>query len=590
MANPETPKSDHEQPATARLVAAPGKAGAARAIPGAPAPRAAPAQAPAAPPRPAPRPAPPATARLVAAPGTVKEKLSELEVLIRSRYPLIYVVTWEETRVLAQVTELAAQRDKKVFEWSMTTGLVPGGTSIQSQKHRDAATQDPLVALDRVIEQVDPAIYVFKDFHPFLARQNMAVIRRLREIAALLKNSYKTILLVSPMLEIPPDLEKDITVVDFALPRASDFHDLLNRIAEDVKDNPKIKLNLTPDAREKIVHSLLGLTVAEAENVLAKTLVLRGGLDEKGVDIIFDEKKQIIRKSGLLEYYDSQENLHTVGGVDALKTWLMKRSIAFRDEARAFGLAAPRGILLLGVQGCGKSLVAKAVSQLWRLPLLRFDVGRVFGSLVGSSEENVRRAIKVAESVAPAILWIDEIDKAFRGSRSSGASTDGGTSARVFGTFLTWLSEKTAPVFVVATANEVAQLPPELLRKGRFDDIFFIDLPGTAERKEIFNIHLAKRKRDPAKFDVTHLAEASIGFSGAEIEESIVSALFDVYYEKKSLATEAIIKSVQATVPLSKTMSEDIEALRRWSEGRARPASSADLGADVTEGKRKLEI
>jgi SpoVK/Ycf46/Vps4 family AAA+-type ATPase len=244
----------------------------------------------------------------------------------------------------------------------------------------------------------------------------------------------------------------------------------------------------------------------------------------------------------------------------------------------------------LGVQGCGKSLVAKAIGQFWRLPLLRFDVGRVFGSLVGSSEENVRRAIKVAESVAPAILWVDEIDKAFRGSRSSGGSTDGGTSARVFGTFLTWLSEKTAPVFVVATANDVASLPPELLRKGRFDEIFFIDLPAIAERREIFSIHLLKRKRDPTKFDLAALAEASLGFSGAEIEESIVSALFDVYYEKKDLTTEALVKSLRATVPLSKTMSEDIAELRHWAEGRARPATTDAAGVEVVQGKRKLEI
>jgi hypothetical protein len=546
-----------------------------------------PAEAPKAP---ATSPAQPAAARPAARAEGVRARMSELDVLIRARYPLLYVLTWEEGRVLAQVTALSAQRDKKVFEWSVTTGLVPGGTSIQSQKHRDTATQDPLVALDRVVEQLDPAIYIFKDFHPFLARSNMSVIRRLREIAAFLKNSYKTILLVSPMLEIPPELEKDVTVVDFDLPRAADFHDLLNRIAVEVKGNPKIKLNLTPATREKIVHSLLGLTLAEAENVLAKTLVMRGGLDERSVEVIFGEKKQVIRKSGLLEYYDSAENLQTVGGVDALKDWLTKRSIAFRDEARAFGLAAPKGILLLGVQGCGKSLVAKAISQFWRLPLLRFDVGRVFGSLVGSSEENVRRAIRVAESVAPAILWVDEIDKAFRGSRSSGAATDGGTSARVFGTFLTWLSEKTAPVFVVATANDVAQLPPELLRKGRFDEIFFIDLPAAAERMEIFSIHLQKRKRDPVKFDLAELADASLGFSGAEIEESIVSALFDVYYEKKELTTEALVKSLRATVPLSKTMSEDIAELRRWAEGRARPATTDVVGVEVARDGRKLEI
>ena len=522
--------------------------------------------------------------------GKVEQGISELEVLIRARYPLIYVVTWEEGRVLKLVGQLAAHRDKKIFEWSVTTGLVPGGTSTQSQKNRDAATQDPLVALDRVIEQIDPAVYIFKDFHPFLAKQNMAVIRRLREIAASLKNSYKTIVIVSPMMSIPAELEKDITVVDFDLPGEQDFRLLLRRVIDDVKANPKIKMQLTRESAQKIVHAMLGLTLSEAENVLAKTLVLHRGLSDQSVDVIYDEKKQIIRKSGLLEYYDSQENIGTVGGVDLLKEWLRKRSIAFTDEARAFGLAAPKGMLLLGVQGCGKSLMAKAVSQLWRLPLLRFDVGRVFGSLVGSSEENVRRTIKVAESVSPAILWVDEIDKAFRGSRSSGASTDGGASARVFGTFLTWLSEKTAPVFVVATANDVTTLPPELLRKGRFDEIFFVDLPGTLERKEIFRIHLTKRGRDPEKFDLDEIASTSIGFSGAEIEECVVSALFDVFYEKKDLTTEAVLLGIRATVPLSKTMSEDMATLRRWADGRARPATSTEKAVEISQDKRKIEI
>jgi SpoVK/Ycf46/Vps4 family AAA+-type ATPase len=278
-----------------------------------------------------------------------------------------------------------------------------------------------------------------------------------------------------------------------------------------------------------------------------------------------------------------------VGGLDALKSWLLKRAAGFTDQARQFGLPSPKGVLLLGVQGCGKSLMAKTISNTWQLPLLRFDVGKVFGSLVGSSEQNVRRAIKVAESVAPVVFWVDEIDKAFRGSRGSGASTDSGTSARVFGTFLTWLSEKNKPVFVVATANDVSALPPELLRKGRFDEIFFVDLPAFAERKAIFEIHLKKRKIDPALFDVDALSRASAGYSGAEIEEVVISAMFDMFYEKQNMTTERLLKSIQQTVPLSKTMSEDIDSLRKWAEGRARSATSpetAEAGAD----KRKLEI
>jgi ATP-dependent 26S proteasome regulatory subunit len=514
----------------------------------------------------------------------------ELETLIRARYPLIYVVSWEEQRVLSVVCKIAASLEKKVFEWSVTTGLVPSGTSIQSKKNRDTASQDPLVALNNVIDLVEPALYVFKDFHPFLTHQNIAVVRRLREIAASLKNTYKTIVIVSPILSIPPDLEKDVTVVDFDLPRSVDHAKLFDRVIHEVKDNPKLSVVVENAAREKIVQALLGLTLSEAENVLAKTLVQERGFGDNTVEIISGEKKQIIRKSGLLEYYDSHDKLDSVGGMDSLKAWLVKRSVAFTDRARQFGLPSPRGILLLGVQGCGKSLMAKAISQLWGLPLLRFDVGRVFGSLVGSSEENIRRAIKVAESVAPTVLWIDEIDKAFRGSRSGSSNTDSGTSARVFGTFLTWMAEKNAPVFVVATANDVSSLPPELLRKGRFDEIFFVDLPAFPERKEIFRVHLRKRNRDEDTLNLDELATAAVGFSGSEIEESIVSALFDVFSEGRELTTESVLLSIKQTAPLSRTMSEDIEALREWAQGRTRMATSPECAVEVENGTRKLEI
>jgi ATP-dependent 26S proteasome regulatory subunit len=442
--------------------------------------------------------------------------------------------------------------------------------------------------MDAIVEYVEPALYVFKDFHPFLKEHNIAVVRRLREMAASLKNTYKTIILVSPIFNLPPDLEKDITVIDFDLPGPREFNTLLDRIVNEVKSNLKLDTTQVPKVRELIVHSLMGLTISEGENVLAKALVQHHGFNAKSVEVILSEKKQIIRKNGLLEYYDAQEDLNAVGGLDELKSWLLKRTVAFTDQARQFGLPAPKGILLLGVQGCGKSLMAKAISKIWKLPLLRFDVGKVFGSLVGSSEENVRRTIKIAESVSPVVFWVDEIDKAFRGSRGSGASTDGGTSARVFGTFLTWLSEKQKPVFVVATANDVTMLPPELLRKGRFDEIFFVDLPSHAERKDIFRVHLAKRKFVPEKFDLDVLSRASNGFSGAEIEEAIVSSMFDVFYEKQDLDTERILAALTQSVPLSKTMSEDVDKLRQWASGRARMATSVQV---ATQGDaRKLEI
>jgi SpoVK/Ycf46/Vps4 family AAA+-type ATPase len=513
---------------------------------------------------------------------------SELETLIRARYPILYILSSEETRVQSIIMDIAAKRQKKVFEWSYSTGIVPAGTSIQSQKHRNAATKDPITALDQVIEQVEPAMFIFKDFHPFLSRNNFAVTRKLKEIALHLKNSFKTIVLVSPVVEIPAELEKEITLLNHPLPSRDDLGALLDKISSELKQFRGVNIELDDTGRERLLQAALGLTIGEAENVFAKIIVKSERLCGEDVSEVFAEKQQIIRKSGLLEYYATDENFTHVGGLNVLKDWLAKRAVAFTDEARDFGLPVPRGILMLGVQGCGKSLSAKSVSNLWQLPLLRFDMGRMFGSLVGSSEENVRRAIAVAESVAPAILWVDEIDKAFAGSQGSG-STDGGTTARVFGTFLTWLSEKTAPVFVVATANDISQLPPELLRKGRLDEIFFVDLPAPDERKEIFKIHIAKRKRDPSKFDLDALADASAEFSGAEIEEAVNSALYDAFYTRTELATDNIRTSLSQTVPLARTMDEQINRLRSWAEGRARNAS-VPRDPKKENGARRMEI
>ncbi len=496
----------------------------------------------------------------------------EIECLIRARYPLLYLLSNEEERVRTLVLEIGRRWGKAVFQWSSTTGVVPAGTSIQSVKHRNAATREPLAALDFVIDQVEPALFLFQDFHPYLARGNFAVIRKLKEIAQQLKHSHKTILLVAPLLEIPIELEKEISVVPFPLPTLADLGQLLETVVEEVRQLGNVKVDLDDAGRERLLHAALGLTLEEAENVLAKTIVKHERLSADDVPEVLAEKQQIIRKNGLLEYYASEESLETVGGLGELKGWLRKRTLAFTEQARAFGLPAPKGMLLLGVQGCGKSLCAKAVARLWQLPLLRFDMGRMFASLVGSSEENVRRAIAVAESVAPAVLWVDEIDKAVAGAQGTGLA-DGGTTARVFSTFLTWLSEKSAPVFVVATANELSQLPPELLRKGRLDEIFFVDLPSAAERQAILDIHLRKRGRDPAQFAVEALAQASEGFSGAELEQALISALYDAFDAGEAMTTDHLHRALRQTVPLSTTMAESIRDLRQWAGQRARRAN-----------------
>lgn len=500
---------------------------------------------------------------------TAGRKRTELEILIRARYPLIYVVSWEEQRVMAEVERIAHLLGKKVYEWTISNGISryhSGLGTVEGKK----GTKDPILALKEISEINEPCIFCLKDFHAFI--KDNIVVRSLRDLAITLRHTYTSVILLSPILEIPPELEKEITIVDFPLPTKDDLMELLNQIATEIKNNPNFQLDLSPPSRDRILDAAIGLTLNEAENVFAKTLVTTGRLTATEVPLIYSEKKQIIRKSGILDYIEPEENIDSVGGLKNLKEWLSKRRLAFSERARAFGLPVPKGVLFIGVQGCGKSLCAKAVSNFWSLPLLRMDTGKLFSSFVGSSELNVRRAISIAESISPVILWIDELDKAFAGLQSSSFS-DSGTTARVFGTLITWLQEKDMPVFVIATANDIEVLPPELLRKGRFDEIFFVDLPDLEERKEIFAIHLRKRNRDPNDFDLETLAKASEGFSGAEIEQAVISALYDAFEQETDIDTELILNAIRQTYPLSATMKEKIEATRRWALGRTRPAS-----------------
>lgn len=485
---------------------------------------------------------------------------NEISTLIRARYPILYIVSWEERRVEDALREIV-QPAKRVYTWSVTTGLQP-------QPTYGGVVTTVLAALEFIEKCDEEAIFILKDLHSSIA--DPIITRRLRDMAVGIKNSRKTIIILAPILRLPPELEKDVSVIDYDLPTYGDLSELLDLIIDKMKrDGADVDTSLSSDKREAVIKAAQGLTLAEAENVFARSLVEKRGFD---INVILKEKEQIVRKSGLLEYYPADEKFSDVGGLGNLKDWLNKRGSAFTEKARAFGLPEPKGILLLGVQGCGKSLSAKAVGSLWNLPLLRLDVGKIFSGIVGSSEQNVRRAIQVAESVAPVVLWMDEMEKGFAGVQSSPFS-DAGTTSRVFGTFITWLQEKTAAVFVVATANDISQLPPELLRKGRFDEIFFVDLPRVEERKDIFEIHLSKRKRDPKSFDLDKLAEAAEGFSGAEIEQAVVSALFDAFAADRELKSADIIKSVKASVPISVTMAEQIADLRVWAEKRARPAS-----------------
>jgi len=516
-----------------------------------------------------------------------QSKRDEIETLVRARYPILYLVSWEEDRVIRDLRQIADAREKKLYVWSSSKGMQLHTNLEQGKRTVDERTRDPLAALDMVLDHMEPALFALLDFHYYMVDPGVA--RKLRDVAASLKASYKTAMVVSPTLKIPFELQKDITVIDYELPSLEELGNLLDARVKELNESSHLNIVIEPGARERILYAAKGLTLNEAENVFAKTLVSARRLTDAEIPIILSEKEQAIRKSGILEYYRTEEGFSNVGGLDNLKAWLSKRTRAFGQEARAFGLPSPKGVLLLGIQGCGKSLCAKAVSSLWRLPLLRLDVGKVFSDLVGSSERNIREAIVVAESVAPAVLWVDEIEKAFAGTQSSSFS-DAGTTSRVFGTFLTWLQEKAAPVFVIATANNIQQLPPELLRKGRLDEIFFVDLPTKEERAEIFAIHLRKHGRDPQGFALDKLAAAAEGFSGAEIEEAVIAALFDVFDRETELTTDAVLRAIGETVPLSTTVKEEIEGLRQWASGRARRASSQAAEEVPVYGGRKLEL
>ncbi len=497
----------------------------------------------------------------------------EIKLLIQAQYPLIYLVTSEEERTERAISmiaqELKSQEPKspqrRLFVWTVTHGIVEYGQARHVTQHN---TVSPEAAIQWVIQQKESGIYIFKDLHPFI--DSPATTRWLRDAIASFKETQKTIILMSPLQTVPIELEKEVVVLDYPLPDLAELNQVLSHQLEKSRNR-----RTTTETREKLLKSALGLTRDEAEKVYRKAQEKAGRLTEAEVDIVLSEKKQLIRRNGILEYIEEDETLDSVGGLEELKRWLKQRSNAFTERAREYGLPQPKGMLILGVPGCGKSLIAKTTSRLWGLPLLRLDMGRVYdGSMVGRSEANLRNALKTAESISPAILFIDELDKSFAGTTGS-SDSDGGTSSRIFGSFLTWMQEKTSPVFVMATANRVERLPGEFLRKGRFDEIFFVDLPTPEERQQIFNIHLSKRRREITRFDLEQLAKVSDGFSGAEIEQALIAAMYEAFAQDREFTQLDIIAAIKATLPLSKTMTEQVTALRDWARQRARPAASS---------------
>ena len=522
--------------------------------------------------------APPPTLRTESE-GELHPFACQIRDYVRAGYPILYVVTPEEDRAIefiesAMNWEERTKRD--VYIWSIARGLcTPDMVPVGRQ------TLDAPQILPYLLEFQAHGVFVLEDFHFFLEeryRDHALIIRQLRDVVAPFKVARKTIVVLSSVLKLPPELEKDITVVDLEPPDEVELLGVLEDTVQLVRSDPRVEINLDHGGREKIVKTLTGLTRTEAENALAKALVTTSRLDPEDISLLAMEKEQIIRKSEILEFYATPERFDNIGGLENLKQWLRERERGFTEAARQFGLPSPRGILLVGVPGCGKSLAAKAVGSEWQMPLLKFDLGRVFASLVGQAEENMRRALKMAEAVSPCALWVDEIEKGLAGVR--GSSGDGGVAARILGTLLTWMEENKKPVFVIATANDIQGLPSELLRKGRFDEIFFIDIPSASERANILAIHLAKHHRDFRDYNINQLVDLTNEFSGAELEQVVVSALYTAFAEgdTTNLEDRHLQQAAMRTIPLSESMKERIGILRgmsdRWRRAGSDPATT----------------
>ncbi|MFC1812594.1 AAA family ATPase [Thermodesulfobacteriota bacterium] len=509
--------------------------------------------------------------------------MDEIKLCILANYPILYVVSPEESRFLRALESFCVRKRRKMWIHSISEGLwniafsKQGELWVETKKGKVREDlRDPIALLEHLKSvRSNEGVFLLLDFQEAL--KDALVRRLLRDLARIFQESRNNIVILSPVLELPQSVAHEVSVLDFPLPSKDALHKTLTAVLKTLQQR-RAEVNLSKGDRERLIVAAQGLTMAEFENCLAKAIVKNRKVDSGTIDVMVIEKKHLIKKAGLLEFFDAGETMEQVGGLDALKGWLAKRQNAFTEKAKAYGLPNPKGILLLGVQGCGKSLTAKACASLWKFPLLRLDTGKLFSSQVGSSEENARRAIRLAEAISPCVLWIDELEKAFSGLGSSSFS-DAGTASRVFATLATWLQEKSAPVFVIATANSVTSLPPEMVRKGRWDEIFFLDLPGLGERTLIFKIHLEKRNRNPRDFDIPLLAENCPDYSGAEVEQAVIAGLYDAFDESRPLETEDILRNLKNQVPLSKTMAEHVQALREWAMTRARPASEDNIEA-----------
>ena len=486
--------------------------------------------------------------------------LHELKTLISSLHPVATIDSFEEERIEELLRAVAAELRLPLFTWTVTRGLqrIDGQGVIHG-------TANPLILLRHLATLTVEGIFHLKDLQAHLTEP--ATIRAFKDAALAFSRNRSIIVLAGDTVTLPPDLARLAVPLRLQLPGHGELKQLLHRVLHTLKAKHRFEVTLGPEGLEQVLQALSGLTLNQARQAIAWAVISDGKLSAEDVPALVKRKGEAIQDGGLLEFYPPGENLFELGGFDRLKGWLERARVGFGPEARALGLAPPRGVLIVGVQGCGKSLAAKAIARTWQQPLLKLDAGRLYDKFIGETEKNLRKALDVAEAVAPSVLWIDEIEKGF----ATGGEADGGVSKRMLGTFLTWLQERRANVFVAATANDLSTVPPELLRKGRFDEIFFVDLPDAAEREAIFRIHLGVRRQDPAALDVAALARASDGFSGAEIEQAIIASLYRSLHQKTPLTSEIVADELRQTVPLSVSRCEDIQRIRNSARGRFVP-------------------
>ena len=490
---------------------------------------------------------------------------SELALFLKARYPIIYINTIEEDRVEYVIRKnIKTNLNRSIYSWDFVDGYT------NNPNNQGFAKRNPLQALELVerLNSETPALFLLKDFNRFLT--DLSISRKLRNISRILKLQPKTIIIIGSDLTIPNELKELITVIQFQLPLEEEINQELTRLIN------SLNIEIDSELFENLTRTCQGLSLERIRRVLSKIIATYKTIDENSISVLLSEKKQIISQTEILEYCSVTEKIANLGGLNNLKEWLKKRKTAFSVQALNYGLPTPRGLLLIGIQGTGKSLTAKAIANDWQLPLLKLDVGKLFGGIVGESESRLRQMITVAETISPCILWIDEIDKAFTNTESK---SDSGTSNRVLATFISWLSEKTKPVFVISTANNIELLPLEIIRKGRFDEIFFLDLPKMEEREEIFKIHLQEFRPDNGKsFDYLKLAQLSESFSGAEIKQSIIEGMYQAFYEKREFTTDDICLALKELIPLANLESNQMMKLQNWaSSGQIRSASSQHL-------------